>query len=355
MKTYIHSAGVVSPHISNQFDQTGTESIPQVQNGHLFCHEPDYKEFINPMVSRRMSRMVKMGIYAAKTCLTRAGIEMPDAIITGTGLGCIEDTEKFLISVIENDEKLLNPTPFIQSTHNTVSSQISLFLKCHGYNVTYSHRGFSFESALLDSVMMISEGMASSVLTGGVDELTQHSFHLQTRLGIWNNSQDGQSQILSTKTRGNLAGEGAVFFLLSDKPCDENNVMIHSPSIIHETADEKSIIKLTKHFLESKNMNFADIDVFMAGYGGDASGDKLYDVLSNEVFSNSAVAFYKHLCGDYMTSSAFAMALGNQIIKSQKLPDIINVNRKHISKINNVLIYNHFLNMNHCFLLLQNV
>ena len=53
---------------------------------------------------------------------------MPDAIITGTGLGCLEDTEKFLTAMVTNKEEFLTPTSFIQSTHNTVSAQIALLL-----------------------------------------------------------------------------------------------------------------------------------------------------------------------------------------------------------------------------------
>ena len=102
-----------------------------------------------------MSRIVKMGVFAALSCLRNAEVEIPDAIIAGTGLGCLEDTEKFLGSMYTSEEKLLNPTPFIQSTHNTVAGAIALAIKCHGYNATYTHRGFSFESALIDALMQI--------------------------------------------------------------------------------------------------------------------------------------------------------------------------------------------------------
>ena len=74
-------------------------------------------------------------------------------LLPDTGLGCLEDTEKFLSSIYTNEEKLLNPTPFIQSTHNTVAGAIALAIKCHGYNATYTHRGFSFESALEDALI----------------------------------------------------------------------------------------------------------------------------------------------------------------------------------------------------------
>ena len=91
---------------------------------------------------------------------------MPDAVIAGTGLGCLEDTEKFLGSIYTLQEHLLNPTPFINSTHNTIAGAIALAIKCHGYNATYTHRGFSFESALLDALMLASENPEAAILAG---------------------------------------------------------------------------------------------------------------------------------------------------------------------------------------------
>ena len=59
---------------------------------------------------RRMSRIIKMelpvtGMYQYPTF-------RKSMIITATGLGCLADTEKFLNTIIENEEQLLNPTPF---------------------------------------------------------------------------------------------------------------------------------------------------------------------------------------------------------------------------------------------------
>ena len=100
-----------------------------------------------------MSRIIKMGVRRME-CLKEAGVENPGAIITGTAYGCLADTESFLTKMVENKEELLTPTAFIQSTHNTVGAQIALMLKCHNYNNTFVHRGFSFENALLDAIII---------------------------------------------------------------------------------------------------------------------------------------------------------------------------------------------------------
>ncbi|MGB8373848.1 MAG: 3-oxoacyl-ACP synthase, partial [Salegentibacter sp.] len=74
--------------------------------------DENYKEWIPPMMLRRMSKAVKMAIASARKSLADAGIEDPDAIITGTGQGCKLDTGKFLKSMLQQEEGLLTPTSF---------------------------------------------------------------------------------------------------------------------------------------------------------------------------------------------------------------------------------------------------
>ena len=119
---------------------------------YLQACEPDYKDIItNATLRRRMSRIVKMGVACGLECMGELSPEKIQGIITATGLGCLTDTEKFLNNLLDNEERMLNPTPFIQSTFNTIGAQIALIHQIHAYNMTYVHRGLSFESALLDS------------------------------------------------------------------------------------------------------------------------------------------------------------------------------------------------------------
>ena len=185
MGAFINGISAISPQITFTGEKLLQEIREYNEVRHIKCIEPQYNEFIDPMASRRMSRIIKMGVYSALRCLSNAGIKKPDAIISSTGLGCIEDTEKFLSSIYSSEEKLLNPSPFIQSTHNTVAAAIAIILNCNSYNNNYSHRGFSFESALLDSLMLLQEGSANNVLVGGLDELTSNSFIITDRLGFW--------------------------------------------------------------------------------------------------------------------------------------------------------------------------
>ena len=65
-------------------------------------------------VRRRLG--VKMGVVASSQAMSDAGIEIPNAIVSGSGLGCSIDSDKFLNAIVRNNEEFLTPTSFIQST-----------------------------------------------------------------------------------------------------------------------------------------------------------------------------------------------------------------------------------------------
>jgi 3-oxoacyl-[acyl-carrier-protein] synthase II len=129
---------------------------------------PNYKEYIDAGLLRRMSKILRMSVACAKECITQAKIEQPDSIVVGTGLGCLQDTEKFLNTFL-SVEGLLPPTSFIQSTHNTIAGQISLSIGNHGYNMTHTQNTLSFEHALIDTALLLCEE-DQHVLVGAADE-----------------------------------------------------------------------------------------------------------------------------------------------------------------------------------------
>ena len=138
--------------------------------------EADYKQFIPPLEARRMGRILKRAIATARTATAQAGIGIPEAIVTGTGLGCIENTEIFLDALCREGEDQMMPTRFMQSTHNTISSIVAINLKAHGYNTTYAHNTVSFQSALMDAVLQLRRGKIANAMVCAHDEMTP-SYH----------------------------------------------------------------------------------------------------------------------------------------------------------------------------------
>lgn len=162
----------------------------------------DIKVLIPEMnLRRRMGRLVKSGVAAGIESLLAFGDRAPiDAVITATGLGCIADSEKFLEGLIANQEAMLNPTPFIQSTFNTVGAQIALLRGLHCYNTTYAHRWASFENALTDAALRLGAGLSRAVLVGAFDETTPTVETILNRLGAIHQGSWGESSVFFVLT-----------------------------------------------------------------------------------------------------------------------------------------------------------
>lgn len=141
------------------------------------------KDFITPMEARRMGKLLKAATLTSLTVLKEACVKIPDAIITATSNGMVENSEKFLEEMIENRESLLKPTLFMQSTHNTIGSSVAIRLCCHGYNITYCQGERSLEWGMKDAVRLIQSGRAETVLVGCHDESTSQFNDFRCRMG----------------------------------------------------------------------------------------------------------------------------------------------------------------------------
>ncbi|MEI6854337.1 MAG: beta-ketoacyl synthase chain length factor [Bacteroidota bacterium] len=316
------------------------------EKDYLTCIEPDYKEIINPNLIRRMGRVIKMGVAASMKCLKDMGLENPDAIITGTSLGCIEDTEKFLNQIVINKEQFLAPTSFIQSTHNTIAGQIALLLKCNAYNYAYVHRNFSFENALLDALMMLDEQPDHKILLGGVDEITKVSYDIMQRLGIYKSAMGLTPAVYHHPTEGSIAGEGSAFFVVSNQ--SENAfASVNGVKIFSKPADASETQKQIHDFITTQGLTLAEIDAVIMGYSGDQQSDGVYNEVSASLFEHNNILYYKHLCGEYYTSSSFAMWAAANILKHQSVPEAMKYRFIADRPLKNVLIYNQYKNSEH--------
>ncbi len=354
MNIYIRGTGNISPQ--NTFDHdVFLEDIVEYHSNHLKCIEPNYRDFMQPAQLRRMSRILKMGVAAAGQCLKDADVETPDAIITGTGLGIMEETEKFLTSLIDNNERLLNPTKFIQSTHNTVGAHIAVMLKCNNYNFNFVNGSQSFENALLDSIMHLEDHPGDNVLLGTTDEMTDAHFKITGQIGNWKKRDISNLELLQSKDAGSIAGEGAAFFLLNDKPHKSNYAIVKDVDTNYKAEDNNALKHFISGFLERNELRREDLNLVILGLNGDVNYDKTYKVLMKEYFATNIIGYFKHLCGQYFTTSSFAFWLAANILKNQNIPPAILVDQKikPETPVNNILVYNNRKNNNHSLMLLS--
>ena len=349
--TYINGVGCISAQ--KTFDTVFLEDIIVNKTENVLpVQVPVYKDFISPVAIRRMAKGVKNGIVASTLAMKEANIETFDAIITGTGMGCIEDSDKFLKALLDNNEEFLTPTSFIQSTHNTVGSQIALGLQCKAYNFTYVNAAVSFESAVLDAKMQIEENEASTILIGGIDEMSDYTAKLFQLAGFIKKESDAPFSVLDSTTEGAVYSEGATFFVLEDKKTASTYAEILDIDMVNKLTEAQVPNKILE-FLASNNLKISDIDAVLLGYNGDVTYDGFYKNLSDNIFKETPQVYYKHLCGEYNTASAFGLWVGSKIIKTQKIPFVLKVNALEKPNYKIILFYNQYKGIDHSFTLLS--
>ena len=177
---YINGIGIISPQKTFDNQRFLTE-ISQYDHNVLTCVVPDFKNYINPIQLRRLSRMLRIGLSAATICLRDARVESPDGIITATGYGFLEETEKFLRELFERQEKQLTPTYFMQGTYNALAGLVALSTKCMGYNNTYVSKGFAFENAIQDALIQVNANSSGNYLVGTYDEAASVQYNVNLR------------------------------------------------------------------------------------------------------------------------------------------------------------------------------
>jgi hypothetical protein len=240
--------------------------------------EPEYEREFTPNQLRRISRFIKMGMWAGLQAVKDANIQKPNAIITATALGANDDTESFLKSFVLNNN-ISSPTSFIQSTHNSISGQLALYFSCNGYNNTLTQREFSFESALIDASLYLKTHQGT-VLCGGIDEITTWSYYLF-------HQQRGKKE---------KPGEGSFFYILSSMPSIKTYGYIKD--IILETCNLNNFISKCKLALNTKNIS-PDNSFFILGRKNDIN-----DLITNEKYQTIEI-IPEH--GFFYTISAYAI------------------------------------------------
>lgn len=312
---------------------------------------PDFKKVISGMALRRMSKAVKMGVIAAKQALDEAHIIVPDAIITGTGQGCLRDTENFLELVLKQNGEMLAPTSFIQSTHNTVGGQIALNLQCTSYNVTYSQNSGSFESALIDGMLQLQEQPDISVLVGGVDEISEKITPFLYLDGQLKEGYIVNLDLLKNRSPGSITSEGAHFFSISGTKNSETYAELIDVELFNAHSTQEVSEKI-RSFLKENELEVQNLDLVMLGNNGDSRYDHFYHFLQKDIFKHSLQLAFKHLVGDYNTVSGYALWLGCKVFKSKQIPEVLKLNKIQKADPKRLLIYNQYLGEEHSLILL---
>lgn len=258
--------------------------------------DPNFRDWLNPLESRRMGKILKRALVTAQKVMHDSGVQQPDAVITGTGLGCIENTELFLDQLCREGEEMLKPTYFMQSTHNTISSLISIHDHLHGYNTTYSHKSVSFDSALLDAFTQLRLGDIRTALVTGNDEMTPSYFNILQRAGYV--GQPGQV----------AAGETSVAMMLTTDP-----------------ADALCEIEEVSMSVRGVQQPLAPADLLVLGTNGVPQNDQLYREVAQQMPGVETFE-YKRLFGESYTVSGLGVYAAAHLLSQGRAGRVLFVN-----------------------------
>ena len=327
---FILSAKQIS--IQQPLSEAWMQEAVEYQEPFVRSIDPSFKEYVTPIEARRMGKILKRALATSKEALKEVGLDTVDAIITGTGYGCIENTEFFLDALSNDGEQMLKPTYFMQSTHNTISSLVAIQTKNHGYNVTYAHKGISFDSALQDVWWQFQLGKINTALVGGHDEMTETFYHILKKGGVMGKDDE-------------MCGESAVSIVLSRIDSVESSICEEQRTAASRHCEEerrsnlvtKPLCKLTgfqllhqptmntlhdslASVLQKASKSLADIDYILTGISGDHSNDEAYLKETKHLFGDKPLLKYKHLFGESFTSSGLGLYVAAQCLKVGRVP-----------------------------------
>ena len=310
-KVYIQAAEQIS--IQTPLSEEWMEQPIVYHEPFVKAVNPAFREYIAPNEARRMGNIMKRAIVTSLKVLKETGINHPDAIITGTSIGSLNYTEKFLDDLVENGEESLSPTYFMQTTHNTVSSTISIFTATHSYNTTYSHGGISFELALKDAWMQLNLGQISNALVGGHDEMVESYYELLRKTGY-------------VGVEGMVpCGECAMSMMLNKQVSPDNLCELAGVSIFRMKSVQ-NIRKQLEALVEKANIKVETIQMVMTGVNGNPENDRLYQPVLDELFPQVEHLQYKQLFGENYTVSALGLYAAAHLMKKQGMPVMLFVN-----------------------------
>jgi hypothetical protein len=341
---YIHQTSCISHQPT--YTEVDLENLRPSVHNQLPALEPKYTTI--PMAQlRRMGRALRMGVGTGMTLLQS---NKADGIIIGTANGGIEDSITFLNQIIDYDEGRLTPTNFVQSTFNAIAGLLGMITQNTGYNATHVHRGLAFENVVLDAAMRLKENPTHQYLIGGVDEISVRNYRMEAMAGWYKKEEVQNTALYESDTPGTLPGEGAAMFMVSNSA--ENAVAhLRALKLLHTDKPEVVAEQLAV-FLKENGLQVSDIDVLLSGESGDNRFKRFYDTVSSALTEQTTIARYKHMFGEFQTSSALALWLACYLLQTQSLPNHCMAKQgKPVFK--RILLYSNYQGVQHSFILVE--
>ena len=209
-------------------------------DGFAFCTQPpqpqDFAPWFEARRLRRMETQSTQILLASCQALEMAGQpvaqEKPFALSLGIGPGSLQNTCKFIDSILQDGDDLSSPTAFAGSVHNSAGLTLSLFLNLRGPCVTSGQFNTSFGAALLTAQNFLYSSMAPYVLVAVADSLNPMVDALREKYPC----------LLSGDLHGDYPSHTAAAFLISARKTPHTKAQITDFQFsCQQTADVPSL------------------------------------------------------------------------------------------------------------------
>ena len=148
-------------------------------------------------------------------------------------------------------------------------------------------------------------------------------------------------------------GEGAAFFVLGSQQSASSYAILGGVEMIYAPESTRILESAITDFLASRSLSIGDIGLVLLGNSGDVRYEQKMIDLQSGYFKDTPQGNFKHLCGEYMTNSSFALWLASTILRNGKIPPAVRTNALPVNSPAQILIVNHFRDREYTLILVS--
>lgn len=295
------------------------------------------KELIN------MNRATALVLLSSKISMEDAKFEITQDNTNDTGI-CIGSTFGSLESLSEFDKEsvvkgpqLVNPSLFPNTVANMPASQISIYFKIKGFNTTISTGMCAGLDAIDYSIKAIETHNRKVVLTGAVEELSEHIFLGYYKLKYL--SKDSMSCPFDKRRNGIVFGEGCGMMILEElESAQQRGAHIYAEiggfasnfdpfRLNRYNPKGTGMVQAMKFALEKAKLEPKDIDYICASANSTLDADMAEARAIKQLFGkNVLVSSIKSMIGEtYSAGGALSTIAAVGAINQNFIPPTINI------------------------------
>ncbi len=310
----------------------------------------DPSEYLDPKEARRMDRFTQFGVVAADEAIRHAALKVKDpertGVIIGSGIGGMIVYENQHQALLKGGPRRVSPFFIPMMIGDMVAGLVSIRHGFKGPNYCTVSACASGANAVVDAAMMIANGSADVMVSGGAEATITHmavaGFSSMKALSTRNDDPARASRPFDLNRDGFVIGEGAGILVLEEA----QHAMDRGAKILAEVvgwgltadayhmtapaADGEGAARAMRLALETAEMAPEDVEYINAHGTSTPLNDKIEVAAVKRVFGEHAyklkMGSTKSMTGHLLgATGSFEAVVSTQAIQDGKIPPTINL------------------------------